>query len=47
MGGLFQSFRGRNGVGEETEISRNWATARFLIFDGQPWNCHGASGCVI
>ena len=27
--------------------SRNWATAHFLVFDGWPWNCLGASGCVI
>ena len=32
---------------EGAEISRNWATTQFLVFDGQPWNCHGASGCVI
>ena len=25
--------------------SRIWATAHFLVFDGQPWNCHGASLC--
>ena len=31
-----------NGMG----ISRNWATTYFLTFDGQPQNCHGASGCV-
>ena len=34
-------------LGYGAELSRNWATAHFLVFDGQPWNCHGASGCVI
>ena len=33
------------GVG--VEISRNWATAHFLVFDCWLWNCHGTSGCVI
>ena len=36
-----------NYLGEGAEISRNWATTHFLIFDGRPWNCHGAGGCVI
>ena len=31
--------------GGRGEISRNWATAHFLIFDGQLWNCHGTGGC--
>ena len=35
-----------NYLGEGVEISRNWATAHFLIFDGWPWNCRGAGGCV-
>ena len=25
---------------------RNWATIHFLVFDGWPGNCHGASGCL-
>ena len=25
-------------------IFRNWATAHLLIFNGPPWNCHGAGG---
>ena len=29
------------------EISRNWTTAHFLVFDSQPWNCHGTSVCAI
>ena len=34
--------------GEGAGISRNWATTtHFLAFYGQPWNCHGACGCVI
>ena len=32
-----------NYFGEWAEISMNWATAHFLVFDGQPWNCHGMS----
>ena len=36
-----------NYLGEGAELSRNWGTAHFLVFDGQPQNCHGASGCVI
>ena len=35
-----------NYFGGGAEISRNWATAHFLIFDGWPQNCHGAGGCV-
>ena len=35
-----------NYFGEGTEISRNWATAHFLISDGRPQNCHGTGGCV-
>ena len=35
-----------NYFGEGTGISRNWATAHFLIFDGWPQNYHGAGGCV-
>ena len=35
-----------NYVGEEVMVSRNWTTVHFLIFDGQPWNCHGLGGCV-
>ena len=33
--------------GGGAEISRNWATAHFLIYDGWPQNCHAAGGCVI
>ena len=33
--------------GEGAGISRNWTTAYFLSFYGQPQNCHGAGGCVI
>ena len=33
--------------GEGVEIARNWATAHFLVFDGQPWNCHDVCGCII
>ena len=36
-----------NYFGERVEISRNWATASFLVFDGQPGNFQGACGCVI
>ena len=36
-----------NYFGEGAEISRNWATAHFLVFAGPPWNCHDAYGCVI
>ena len=32
-------------LGEGVEISRIWATAHFLVSDGQPWNCYGASLC--
>ena len=32
--------------GEGVEISRNWAPAHLLVFDGWPWNCHGTCGCV-
>ena len=35
-----------NYFGEGAEISRNWATTHFLIFDVRPGNCHGAGGCV-
>ena len=35
-----------NYFGEGVEISRNWATAHFLVFDGGPWNYHGNNpGC--
>ena len=27
--------------GKGARISRNWVTAHFLAFSGQPWNCHG------
>ena len=40
MKGLFH-------FGEGMEISRNWTTAHFLVFDSQPWNCHGTSVCAI
>ena len=30
-----------NYFGEGVGISRNWATAHFLAFYGQPQNCHG------
>ena len=33
--------------GEGVKISRNWATASFLVFDGQPWNFQGDCGCVV
>ena len=33
--------------GEGAEISRNWATAHFLAFDGLRWNGPGISGCVV
>ena len=29
---------------EGVEISRNWATAHFWAFYGQPWNCSGTHG---
>ena len=29
------------------EISGNWATAHFLVFDGQPWSCLCTGGCAI
>ena len=35
-----------NNVGEGAAISRDWATAHFLAFCGQPWSCHSACGCV-
>ena len=35
-----------NYFGEGVEISRNWTTSHFLIFDGQPQNYHGVDGCV-
>ena len=28
------------------KISRNWATAHSLVFEGWPWSCHGAGGCA-
>ena len=28
-------------------ISKNWATAHFLAFCGQPRNCHGTCGCGV
>ena len=32
--------------GEGVEISKNWATTHFLVFDGGPWNYHGNNpGC--
>ena len=31
--------------GEEAGISGNWATAHFLAFYGQFWNCHDTCGC--
>ena len=35
-----------NHFGEGVGISRNWATAHFLVFCG--WsNCHSTSGCVV
>ena len=36
-----------NYFGKGARISRNWVTAHFLAFYGQPWNCHGTCGCVI
>ena len=33
--------------GEGVKISRNWATAYFLVFDDWPQNCHDACECVI
>ena len=30
--------------GEGVEISRNRAPTHFLVFDGQPGNCHGPVG---
>ena len=42
-GGLFPNYFGE-GVGV---ISRNWATAHFLVFDCWLWNCQGTSRCVI
>lgn len=33
-------------LGKGAEISRNWATAYILIFDGLSQNCHGADGQV-
>ena len=33
--------------GDAVEISSRWAAARFSASDGQPWGCHGASGCVV
>ena len=40
MGGEFQLFCGKGWDFEEL--------GQHLLFDlyGQPWNCHGASGCV-
>ena len=32
-----------NYLGGVAKISRNWAITHLLVFDGQPWNCHGAS----
>lgn len=40
--GIIPSF----GEGDR-EISRNWATTHFLVFYGQPWNCHDTGGCVV
>ena len=31
---------------EGVRISRNWASAHVLAFDGWPQNCHGAGGRV-
>ena len=31
---------------EGAEVSRTWAPAYFLIFDGEPQNHHDASECV-
>ena len=39
--GYFNYFR------KEVEISRNWVTAHFLIFDGQSQNCQGACEYII
>ena len=36
-----------NYIGEGSEISKSWASAHFLVFDGQPWKCHGTCGSVI
>ena len=36
-----------NCFGEAVEISSSWATAHFSVSEGQPWDCHGASGCVV
>ena len=36
-----------NYIVKGARISRNWVTAHFLAFYGQPWNCHGTCGCVI
>ena len=33
-----------NHCGGRADMARNWATAHCLVFDGWPWNCHGASG---
>ena len=34
-------------LGDGVEISRNWATTHILVFDSQPWNHPGISGCLI
>ena len=34
-------------LGERAEISRNWATAPFLLYDGWPWNCQGTGWRVL
>ena len=31
-------------MGEGADTSRNWTTIHFLVFDGRPSKCHGASG---
>ena len=47
LGKFHMLMSGRNILavpGERVGISRSWATAHFLAFYGQPWNCHGARG---
>ena len=36
-----------NYFGKGVGISRNWVTAHFLAFYGQPWNCHRTCEGVI
>ena len=41
MGGLFQKLGGKGR--DFQELGQH----PLLTFDGQPWNCHRACGCVI